>query len=251
MITDRMSWAEIAREVYADRLDADRLVNGRTYKLWSRDCRGRTRFPVFYSAPYVSRAGNRCVLSLRAEGRSEMDSGKARFVVISEMQTAHGTYLVLPKDGETADGGGRILVISPHAVNRYGQRACTGKSGGALRMAMSRRLTTHGVIVFREGFCYLDIEDGILLGCVLEGFVFMMKTFIGHDTFTRMHRKFSRRSINSRHLVRDERESVAFTLSFKGGRPLRLPVDMPESFKRDPFRIGGLGNGIALYNHKY
>ena len=41
MITERMSWAEIAREVYADRIDADRLVYGRTYKLWSRDCRDR------------------------------------------------------------------------------------------------------------------------------------------------------------------------------------------------------------------
>ena len=246
MITERMSWAEIAREVYADRLDADRLVYGRTYKLWSRDCRGRTRFPVFYSASYVSRAGNRCTLSMRAEGRSEMDSGKARFVIITEMQTAHGTYLVLPKDGETASGGGRILVISPHAVNRYGQRAMTGKSGGELRKELSKRMTTHGVIVFRAGFCYLDIEDGILLGCVLEGFVFMMKTFIGHDTFNRMHRKFSRRSVNSRHLVKDDSESVAFTLSFVGGKPFRMPVDIPEAFKRDPFRDSGLDRRVTI-----
>ena len=33
MITERMSWAEIAKEVYADRLDADQVIYGRTYKL--------------------------------------------------------------------------------------------------------------------------------------------------------------------------------------------------------------------------
>ena len=236
MMTDRMSWAEIAREAYADRLDSDRLVYGRTYKLWSRDCRGRTKFPVFYSAPFVSRSGNSCRLSVRAESRSEMDSGKARFIILTEMQTAHGTYLVLPKDGDIRSGGGRIVVVSPHAVNRYGQRACTGKSGEALRAELSKRLATNGVIVFRGGFCYLDIEDGILLGCVLEGFVFMMKTFIGHDTFNRMHKKFSRRSVNSRKLVSDEDEVVTFALSFGSGKPFRMPVDIPDFFKRDPFK---------------
>ena len=246
MITERMSWAEIAREVYADRVDADRLVYGRTYKLWSRDCRGRTRFPVFYSASYVSRSGNRCTLALRAESRSEMGSGKARFVVLTEMQTAHGTYLVLPKDGAALNEAGRLLVISPHAINRYGQRACTGKSGEALRAAMSRRLTTTGVIVFRNDFCYLDIEDGILLGCVLDGSVFMMKTFIGHDTFTRMHKKFSRRSISSRNLVKDDDDGVAFTLSYGNVRPFRIAVNMPNIFKRDPFRIDGLDMRVTI-----
>ena len=201
---------------------------------------------MFYSASYVSRSGNRCTLALRAESRSEMGSGKARFVVLTEMQTAHGTYLVLPKDGAALNEAGRLLVISPHAINRYGQRACTGKSGEALRAAMSRRLTTTGVIVFRNDFCYLDIEDGILLGCVLDGSVFMMKTFIGHDTFTRMHKKFSRRSISSRNLVKDDDDGVAFTLSYGNVRPFRIAVNMPNIFKRDPFRVGGLDMRVTI-----
>ena len=111
---------------------------------------------------------------------------------------------------------------------------------------MSRRLTTTGVIVFRNDFCYLDIEDGILLGCVLDGSVFMMKTFIGHDTFTRMHKKFSRRSISSRNLVKDDDDDVAFTLSFGKGRQFRIAVDIPAIFKRDPFRVGGLDRRVTI-----
>ena len=184
MITDRMSWDEIAAEMY-DELRV--FLNSQKMKKlkvdWNRVNMKRTIFPAVYSYDYESKRRNSCHLVVRCNDRRSLKDKKILFAFFIDMRTENGTYLVSPCTKRLKRNNDNIIVVAPHALNRFEQRTGSGKRGEQLRRDFMLSVVETG-IVNNDDPEHISVAfgGGILLGKMISETVCLLKTYIDDRT---------------------------------------------------------------------